>query len=105
MAITPAERAAMILAAQNRANIWELNARIAYEQQDAERGDRYQATADTYWRHAAELQENAPDPAVTFTAAPALVDVIARHTGETPGQVRDAMDRQGWTVADEEAPR
>jgi hypothetical protein len=39
-----------------RARSWEVSADHARQDGDTEAADRYQATADTYWRIAAELE-------------------------------------------------
>lgn len=39
-----------------RARSWEISAQHAREDGDSDAADRYQATADAYWRIAAELE-------------------------------------------------
>lgn len=43
-----------------RARSWEISADHARQDGDDAAADRYQATADTYWRIAAELEGVAP---------------------------------------------
>jgi uncharacterized protein YbbK (DUF523 family) len=62
MITTDTPRTAIAIA-EARAEVWQRSAEQAFAEGDADAGERYEATAETYWSQARELRGTYPEAA------------------------------------------